>query len=118
MANKRHGINGRIAVQFILVLLEGIFLIWFSKTTTYNSAVILMVTFSICVQAANGSCFALVPYINCGMGKSVRSLFSAPFQSYKIDRYIRLQHALPFMHQLIFLFSFLLFRPLQEVPQV
>ena len=73
MANRRHGINGRIAVQFVLVLLEGIFLVLFSKTTTYNSAVILMVTFSICVQAANGSCFALVPYINCGMGKSFHS---------------------------------------------
>lgn len=68
VANKRNGITGRIIVQFILVLLEGIFLVWFAHTSTYNSAVILMVVFSICVQAANGSCFALVPYINCGMG--------------------------------------------------
>lgn len=51
-------------VQFVLVLLEGLFLLWFSHATSFASATILLVVFSVFVQAANGSCFAIVPFVS------------------------------------------------------
>jgi MFS transporter, NNP family, nitrate/nitrite transporter len=56
------GMNGRRGVQFALILCEAFFLILFSHANTQASATVLLVIFSIFVQAANGSCFAIVPY--------------------------------------------------------
>lgn len=62
-ANAYAGIKGRIATQFALVLSESILIVWFSHSTSQTEATLLLLAFSVFVQAANGSCFAIVPYV-------------------------------------------------------
>lgn len=67
---KFDGMKARLAVQTILLLLEGCLLIWFSNVKSYNGACVLLLSFSVFVQMANGSCFGIVPYVNTkSMGK-------------------------------------------------
>eukprot|EP00624_Nannochloropsis_granulata_P001413 evm.model.NODE_1688_length_16549_cov_34.402924.4 len=63
LANSYAEIKGRMTVQFTLVLFESIFIIWFSHARTQTEATLLLLAFSVFVQAANGSCFAITPYI-------------------------------------------------------
>ena len=65
--------KGRLAVQFSLVIFESILLVWFSHAKSQGEATLLLLAFSIFVQAANGSCFAIVPYIAKQAGAWVRA---------------------------------------------
>jgi nitrate/nitrite transporter NarK len=62
--------KGRLVMQFLLVLCEGIFLIFFANCPSFHMATIVLVVFSIFVQAANGSCFSIVPYVSPYKGES------------------------------------------------
>lgn len=64
------GMKGRLVMQFLLVLCEGIFLIFFANCPSFHMATIVLVVFSIFVQAANGSCFSIVPYVSPYKGES------------------------------------------------
>ena len=63
---KRWHLSGRILVHFILICLEGIFLVGFSfgLNTNLPSAIVLMVLFSFFVQAVCGSTFSIVPFVD------------------------------------------------------
>jgi NNP family nitrate/nitrite transporter-like MFS transporter len=74
MANTRWGIKGRMWVQFTLLIFESFFLLWFAYAASYKEAIVLLLVFSIFVQAANGSCFALVPYLSNQSGGSVAGI--------------------------------------------
>jgi len=63
LANSYAKMTGRLAVQFSLVMFESILVIWFSHAKSQTEATLLLLAFSIFAQAANGSCFAIVPYI-------------------------------------------------------
>lgn len=76
-ANRYAGMKGRIATQFTLVVFEAILLVWFSHAQSQSQATALLLAFSIFVQAANGSCFAIVPYISKQYGGSVYGLVGA-----------------------------------------
>lgn len=76
-ANRYAGMKGRIATQFTLVVFEAILLVWFSHAATQAQATGLLLAFSIFVQAANGSCFAIVPYISKMYGGSVYGIVGA-----------------------------------------
>lgn len=76
-ANRYTGMKGRIATQFTLVVFEAILLVWFSHAQTKAQATGLLLAFSIFVQAANGSCFAIVPYISKMYGGSVYGIVGA-----------------------------------------
>lgn len=77
LANAYAQIKGRIAVQFWLVVTEAILLVWFSHVKSQKDATLLLLAFSFFVQAANGSCFAIVPYISKANGGSVSGLVGA-----------------------------------------
>ncbi len=77
LANAYAQMKGRLAVQFTLVIFESILLVWFSHAQSQMQATILLLAFSIFVQAANGSCFAIVPYISKQFGGSVYGLVGA-----------------------------------------
>jgi len=64
IAYRHYDMMGRLVVQFLLVLLEGAFLLWFAYARNYMEATVLCIVFSIFVQAANGSCFAIVPHVS------------------------------------------------------
>jgi MFS transporter, NNP family, nitrate/nitrite transporter len=64
VANNKWGMPGRLGVQSVLLALEAIFVIIFSQTKTLAAAIIVMVIFSFFVQAAEGSSFGIVPYVD------------------------------------------------------
>ena len=63
-ANGRFGMKGRLLVQMILLLLEGISVFVFALMQELWSAILVMAIFSLFVQAAEGSTFGIVPYVN------------------------------------------------------
>jgi len=63
-ANDKIGMKGRIWVQLILLLLEGICIIIFALMDSLAAAIILLLIFSIFVQGAEGSTYGIVPYVN------------------------------------------------------
>lgn len=69
--NRRWGPKGRLTLQFVLVLLEGAFLLRFAAALTQGPAAVYLLLSSAFVQAANGSCFALVPYLSEQSGASL-----------------------------------------------
>ncbi|MFH7809309.1 MFS transporter [Acinetobacter sp. BSP-153] len=58
------GLDGRTKVLFLLVLLEGLFLIVFSQMNTAMLAIISMTVFALFTHMACGATYALVPFID------------------------------------------------------
>jgi NNP family nitrate/nitrite transporter-like MFS transporter len=56
--------RGRLFWQHVTFFLEGVFIILFSRAQTLAGAIAAMMTFSVFVQAAEGSTFGIVPYLN------------------------------------------------------
>jgi NNP family nitrate/nitrite transporter-like MFS transporter len=63
-AMARVGMKGRIMVQMTLLLLEGICIFIFALMDQLWAAILVLTTFSIFVQGAEGSTYGLVPYVN------------------------------------------------------
>ena len=62
--NKASGLKGRVRFLFLTLFLEGVFLIMFSQMKALPIALIMLVTFSLFVQMAEGATFGIVPYVN------------------------------------------------------
>jgi NNP family nitrate/nitrite transporter-like MFS transporter len=58
------GLDARTTLLFVLMLGEGVGLVWFSTTQTASSAVVAMVTFGLFTHMACGSTYALVPFVD------------------------------------------------------
>ncbi|KAI8138238.1 major facilitator superfamily domain-containing protein [Fennellomyces sp. T-0311] len=77
MAQQFH-IPGRILAHFILMCLEGVFLIGFSfGLISLSSAIVLMILFSFFVQAVCGSTFGIVPFVDPPNNGKVMGLVGA-----------------------------------------
>merc|ERR1711939_1247612 len=63
LANAKLGMQGRIIVHTLYLLAEGAILVIFSRVDSIAHAIITLVLFSCCVQAAEGTTFAIVPYV-------------------------------------------------------
>ncbi len=63
-AGIKWGLKGRVYFLFIVLFLEGIALLVFSKMTLLPIAIISMVIFSLFVQMSEGATFSVVPFIN------------------------------------------------------
>lgn len=63
-AGGKMGLKGRVLVLGGVLLLEGIFLVWFSQASALLFAIPLLILFSVFVQMAEGCTFAVVPFIN------------------------------------------------------
>lgn len=70
--NSRYGMKGRIWIQTIFLLAEGVMVFVFSETSTLAGSLIALVTFSLFVQAAEGTSYAIVPYVDPPNTGSVR----------------------------------------------
>ena len=77
MSGATHGMRGRLWCQIFLLLAEGSLICLFSTTHTLASTIVVMVIVSIFVQAAAGSTFAIVPYIDGGVTGSVSGIVGA-----------------------------------------
>ncbi len=60
----RGNINSRVTLLFILMIGEGIGLLWFAKADTVTYAVIAMLAFGLFTHMACGATYALVPFID------------------------------------------------------
>jgi NNP family nitrate/nitrite transporter-like MFS transporter len=77
MANAQSGLRGRLICQVIFLCAEGGLVIMFSYTQTLGGAIFVMIMFSIFVQAAEGSTYGIVPYINPLITGSISGLVAA-----------------------------------------
>jgi NNP family nitrate/nitrite transporter-like MFS transporter len=76
-ANARMGMRGRIAVQTVLLVVEGALVLIFSQTGSLVGAIIVMLVFSVFVQAAEGSTFGIVPYVDPASTGSISGIVGA-----------------------------------------
>eukprot|EP00980_Cylindrotheca_fusiformis_P002377 scaffold546_cov115-Cylindrotheca_fusiformis.AAC.6 len=63
-ANARMGMRGRLWTQTILLACEGALVLVFANTGSLTGAIVVMVFFSLFVQAAEGSSYGIVPYVD------------------------------------------------------
>ena len=63
-ANAKMGMRGRLWWQTICLVIEGIMVLVFANTKSLGLAIFIMVIFSSFVQAAEGSSYGIVPYVN------------------------------------------------------
>ena len=52
--------------QVVVLLLGGLAIILFSKTDTLNNSIGVLTVLAFFMQAANGTCYAIVPYVDTG----------------------------------------------------
>ncbi|MDQ2820952.1 MAG: MFS transporter [Pseudomonadota bacterium] len=60
----RGNLNTRVNLLFVLMIGEGIGLLWFAHAGTVTFAVIAMLAFGLCTHMACGATYALVPFID------------------------------------------------------
>ena len=73
----RFGMRGRIICQMIALVMEGLMIFFFASANTLWVAILLLTIFSIFVQAAEGSTYGMVPYINPGSPGAVAGIVGA-----------------------------------------
>lgn len=61
---KLNGLKGRVHWLFIVLFVEGIMLMFFSRATSIGSLIPLLIGFSLFVQMSSGATFSVVPFIN------------------------------------------------------
>uniref|UniRef100_A0A7S4NA57 Nitrate/nitrite transporter n=1 Tax=Odontella aurita TaxID=265563 RepID=A0A7S4NA57_9STRA len=75
--NARMGMRGRIIAQTMLLLLEGGMVFIFANSDNLAGAIVCMVFFSVFVQAAEGSTYGIVPYVNPPCTGSIAGIVGA-----------------------------------------
>jgi len=76
-SNRYMGMRGRILAQFICLLMEGLMVIAFAHTKILGLSIFVLVIFSSFVQAAEGSTFGIVPYVNPPSTGSISGIVGA-----------------------------------------
>lgn len=61
---QQHGLDGRVTLLFLLILLEGLGLIAFSRMSVVGSAVVAMLIFGLFTHMACGATYSLIPFVN------------------------------------------------------
>ncbi|WP_276482921.1 NarK family nitrate/nitrite MFS transporter [Paraflavitalea pollutisoli] len=73
----RFGFTGKVNLLTILLLLEGIGIIFFAKAGNLTLAITLMFFFGLCLKMANGATYSIVPFINPKAVGSVAGIVGA-----------------------------------------
>jgi len=76
-ANAKMGMRGRLLWQSVCLLMEGIMVIIFANSTNLAFAIFIMVIFSVFVQAAEGSSYGIVPYVDPPVTGSIAGIVGA-----------------------------------------
>lgn len=63
-ANRRYGMKGRLWIHTIFLVAEGALVLLFATTNSLGMSILVLVLFSLCVQAAEGTSYGIVPYID------------------------------------------------------
>jgi NNP family nitrate/nitrite transporter-like MFS transporter len=75
--NSKAGMRGRLYTQCILLTVEGIMVLIFARTKSLGLAIFILVIFSSMVQAAEGSTYGIVPYVNPPATGSISGIVGA-----------------------------------------
>merc|ERR1712045_45423 len=62
--NSKMGMKGRLIVQIVTLLVEGVMVLIFANTKNLGLAIFILVIFSSFVQAAEGATYGIVPYVD------------------------------------------------------
>lgn len=73
----RFGFNGKVNLLTILLLLEGVGIIFFAKAGNLGMAICLLFFFGLCLKMANGATYSIVPFINPDAVGSVAGIVGA-----------------------------------------
>ncbi|KAL7556382.1 hypothetical protein ACA910_014124 [Epithemia clementina (nom. ined.)] len=71
------GMGGRLLVQAYFLALEGVLIVMFASSQTLAGTIIVMIFFSLFVQAAQGSTYGIVPYVNSEFTGAVSGIVGA-----------------------------------------
>ena len=74
---KRYGFNGKVSLLAILLLLEGVGIMLFSRSGGIVIAISMMFFFGLCLKMANGATYSIVPFINPKAVGSVAGIVGA-----------------------------------------
>ncbi|RZJ17210.1 MAG: MFS transporter, partial [Acinetobacter sp.] len=61
---KTWGFDGKTLLLSVLLLVEGVGIVWFAKSGNISMAILMMFIFGISLKMANGATYSLVPFIN------------------------------------------------------
>jgi len=75
--NSKMGMRGRLIWQAACLLIEGGMVLIFANTTNLGLAIAILVVFSSFVQAAEGSTYGIVPYVNPAATGSISGIVGA-----------------------------------------
>jgi NNP family nitrate/nitrite transporter-like MFS transporter len=76
-ACEKVGMRGRLIVQSLLLAVEGALVLVFAHTKSLAGSIVVMTAFSFLVQAANGSTFGIVPYVDPASTGSIAGIVGA-----------------------------------------
>ena len=69
--------RGRLWAHTLFLLFEGILVLVFVRTSTLTNSIVVLVFFSVCVQAAEGTSYGIVPYVNPPCTGSIAGIVGA-----------------------------------------
>jgi len=75
--NKKMGMRGRLWAQTVCLIAEGILVLVFAQTNSLGAAITVMVFFSLFVQAAEGTSYGIVPYVDPPATGSISGIIGA-----------------------------------------
>eukprot|EP00587_Corethron_hystrix_P005161 CAMPEP_0113328466 /NCGR_PEP_ID=MMETSP0010_2-20120614/20048_1 /TAXON_ID=216773 ORGANISM="Corethron hystrix, Strain 308" /NCGR_SAMPLE_ID=MMETSP0010_2 /ASSEMBLY_ACC=CAM_ASM_000155 /LENGTH=479 /DNA_ID=CAMNT_0000189823 /DNA_START=49 /DNA_END=1488 /DNA_ORIENTATION=+ /assembly_acc=CAM_ASM_000155 len=75
--NEKLGMRGRLIVQSVTLTAEGVLVFVFANAPSLAVSVTVMVFFSVFVQAAEGSTYGIVPYVNPPVTGSIAGIVGA-----------------------------------------
>jgi len=75
--NSRMGMRGRLIWQTICLLIEGVMVLVFANSNSLGLAIFILVIFSSFVQAAEGSTYGIVPYVDPPSTGSIAGIVGA-----------------------------------------
>jgi MFS transporter, NNP family, nitrate/nitrite transporter len=77
ICNRHRGMRGRIYLQFSILIATAAFVLWFQSTRELWLAIFVMVFFSITCQAACGTTYGIVPYVDPTTTGSISGIVGA-----------------------------------------
>ena len=75
--NRKMGMRGRLIWQTVCLLIEGAMVLVFANTSSLGLAIFILVIFSSFVQAAEGSTYGIVPYVDPPATGSISGIVGA-----------------------------------------